>query len=124
MPKENKNSQYIDGSNWITIRFDGKNFGKFIKTLRKNNILSPGYSEDFALIMKECCQKLMNEFNAIYPSLSKKYDVFFYPFFLKDVALEPSFNQKDMIHPNKNGVIKIIENIFPYFLRFYKSLIN
>lgn len=64
--KENKNSKYIDGSNWITIRFDGKNFGKFIKALRKNNILSPGYSEDFSLIMKECCQKLMNEFNAIY----------------------------------------------------------
>ena len=69
-------------------------------------------------------KEYVNEFNAIYPNLSKKYNVFFYPFFLKDVALEPSFNQKDMIHPNKNGVIKIIENIFPYFLRFYKSLIN
>ena len=69
-------------------------------------------------------KEYVNEFNAIYPSLSKKYDVFFYPFFLQDVALEPSFNQKDMIHPNKNGVIKIIENIFPYFLRFYKSLMN
>ena len=69
-------------------------------------------------------KEYVNEFNAIYPNLSKKYDVFFYPFFLKDVALEPSFNQKDMIHPNKNGIIKIIENIFPYFLRFYKSLMN
>jgi acyl-CoA thioesterase-1 len=69
-------------------------------------------------------KKYVNEFNAIYPNLSKKYNVFFYPFFLKDVVLEPSFNQKDMIHPNKNGVIKIIENIFPYFLRFYKSLMN
>ena len=69
-------------------------------------------------------KEYVNEFNAIYPNLSKKYNVFFYPFFLKDVALEPSFNQKDMIHPNKHGVIKIIENIFPYFLRFYKSLMN
>jgi len=69
-------------------------------------------------------REYVNEFNAIYPSLSKKYDVFFYPFFLKDVALEPSYNQKDMIHPNKKGVVKIVENIFPYFLRFYKSLIN
>ena len=69
-------------------------------------------------------REYVNEFNAIYPSLSKKYDVFFYPFFLKDVALEPSHNQKDMIHPNKKGVVKIVENIFPYFLRFYKSLIN
>ena len=69
-------------------------------------------------------REYVNEFNAIYPSLSKKYNVFFYPFFLKDVALEPSYNQKDMIHPNKKGVVKIVENIFPYFLRFYKSLIN
>ena len=69
-------------------------------------------------------KEYVNEFNAIYPNLSKKYNVFFYPFFLKDVALEPSHNQKDMIHPNKKGVVKIVENIFPYFLRFYKSLIN
>ena len=69
-------------------------------------------------------KEYVNEFNAIYPSLFKKYNVFFYPFFLKDVALEPSYNQKDMIHPNKKGVVKIVENIFPYFLRFYKSLIN
>ena len=69
-------------------------------------------------------KEYVNEFNAIYPNLSKKYDVFFYPFFLKEVALEPSYNQKDMIHPNKKGVVKIVENIFPYFLRFYKSLMN
>ena len=69
-------------------------------------------------------KEYVNEFNAIYPNLSKKYNVFFYPFFLKDVALEPSYNQKDMIHPNKKGVVKIIENIFPYFLRFYRSLLK
>ncbi|MDC0227162.1 arylesterase [Alphaproteobacteria bacterium] len=69
-------------------------------------------------------KEYVNEFNSIYPSLSKTYDVIFYPFFLKDVALEPTFNQKDMIHPNKKGVVKIIENIFPYFLRFYKSLLK
>ena len=69
-------------------------------------------------------KEYVNQFNSIYPSLSKKYDVIFYPFFLKDVALEPVFNQKDMIHPNKKGVGKIVENIFPYFLRFYKSLLK
>jgi acyl-CoA thioesterase-1 len=69
-------------------------------------------------------KKYVNEFNAIYPTLSKKYNVIFFPFFLKDVALEPTLNQTDMIHPNKKGVVKIIENIFPYFLRFSKSLLN
>ena len=64
----------------------------------------------------------VNEFNAIYPKLSKKYNTAYYPFFLKDVALKPSLNQRDMIHPNKKGVKVIVNNFFPYFLEFYESL--
>ena len=64
----------------------------------------------------------VNEFNAIYPKLSKKYSTAFFPFFLKDVALKPSLNQRDMIHPNKKGVKIIVNNFFPYFLEFYESL--
>ena len=64
----------------------------------------------------------VNEFNAIYPKLSKKYDTAYYPFFLKDVALKPSLNQRDMIHPNKKGVKIIVNNFFPYFFEFYESL--
>ena len=67
-------------------------------------------------------EKYVNEFNAIYPKLSKKYDTAYYPFFLKDVALKPSLNQRDMIHPNKKGVKIIVNNFFPYFLEFYESL--
>ena len=64
----------------------------------------------------------VNELNAIYPKLSKKYHTAYYPFFLKDVALKPSLNQRDMIHPNKKGVKIIVNNFFPYFLEFYESL--
>ena len=64
----------------------------------------------------------VNEFNAIYPKLSKKYNTAYYPFFLKDVALKPSLNQRDMIPPNKKGVKIIVNNFFPYFLEFYESL--
>tara|TARA_Y100001970_G_C14085432_1_gene777034 strand:- start:509 stop:1138 length:630 start_codon:yes stop_codon:yes gene_type:complete len=64
----------------------------------------------------------VNEFNAIYPKLSKKYNTDYYPFFLKDVVLKPSLNQRDMIHPNKKGVKIIVNNFFPYFLEFYESL--
>ena len=63
----------------------------------------------------------VSEFNKIYPNLAKIYRVSFYPFFLKDVALVPSLNQDDMIHPNKKGVKKIVENIYPYFIDFYKT---
>ena len=64
----------------------------------------------------------VNDFNAIYPKLSKKFNTAYYPFFLKDVALKPSLNQRDMIHPNKKGVKIIVNNFFPYFLEFYESL--
>ena len=67
-------------------------------------------------------ERYVNEFNAIYPKLSKKYETAFYPFFLKDVVLKPKLNQKDMIHPNKKGVSIIVNNFFPYFLEFYESL--
>ena len=63
----------------------------------------------------------VSEFNKIYPNLAKIYKVSFYPFFLKDVVLVPSLNQNDMIHPNKKGVKKIVENIYPYFIDFYKT---
>ncbi|WP_443642679.1 arylesterase [Candidatus Levibacter sp. Uisw_134_01] len=63
----------------------------------------------------------VSEFNKIYPNLAKIYRVSFYPFFLKDVALVPSLNQDDMIHPNKKGIKKIVENIYPYFIDFYKT---
>ena len=66
-------------------------------------------------------KRYVNKFNSIYPNLAKIYKVSFYPFFLKDVVLVPSLNQNDMIHPNKKGVKKIIENIYPYFIDFYKT---
>ena len=64
----------------------------------------------------------VSDFNEIYPMLAKVYEASFYPFFLKDVALVPSLNQNDMIHPNKYGVKKIVDNIYPYFLSFFKNL--
>ena len=64
----------------------------------------------------------VNDFNAIYPKLSKKYDTAFYPFFLKGVVLKPKLNQKDMIHPNKKGVSIIVNNFFPHFLKFFENL--
>ncbi|MDC0092951.1 arylesterase [Alphaproteobacteria bacterium] len=66
-------------------------------------------------------KRYVNEFNRIYPNLAKIYKVSFYPFFLKDVVLVPSLNQNDMIHPNKKGIKKIVENIYPYFIDFYTT---
>jgi acyl-CoA thioesterase-1 len=65
----------------------------------------------------------VNEFNKIYKELAQKYQTNLYPFFLKGVVLNPNLNQSDMIHPNKIGIKKIVENIYPEFLIFYKKIL-
>lgn len=55
-----------------------------------------------------------SEFDAIYPKLAERYDVVFYPFFLDGVALSPSLNQPDGLHPNKQGVEVMAEKLIPY----------
>ncbi len=53
-------------------------------------------------------------FNAVFPNLAEKYDATFYPFFLDGVAADPALNQPDGIHPNAEGVARIVERITPY----------
>jgi acyl-CoA thioesterase I len=52
-------------------------------------------------------------FNAIFPDLALKYNLVFYPFFLKNVAGIPSLNQADGLHPTAQGVKIIVQNILP-----------
>ena len=51
------------------------------------------------------------KFDAIYPKLSKKYNLTLIPFLLEGVALDPSLNQQDGIHPNKEGTIVISKTL-------------
>ena len=51
------------------------------------------------------------KFDKIYPDLSKKFELELIPFLLKGVALNPSLNQNDGIHPNEKGVLIISETI-------------
>jgi acyl-CoA thioesterase I len=52
-------------------------------------------------------------FNAIYPKLAAKYDVPLYPFFLDGVAGEAQYQQDDHLHPNAEGVDRMVERILP-----------
>jgi acyl-CoA thioesterase-1 len=63
------------------------------------------------------------EFDVIYKDLSEKYKLTLVPFFLEGVALRPSLNTSDGIHPNKAGYEKIVdENIIPILLPYLKKL--
>ncbi len=45
------------------------------------------------------------KFDQIYLNLSKKYDLKLIPFLLEGIALNPSLNLSDGIHPNKEGTV-------------------
>ncbi|MDH5750691.1 MAG: arylesterase [Rhodospirillales bacterium] len=53
------------------------------------------------------------DFDAIFPRLAAKHDVALYPFFLEGVAAIPTLNQKDGIHPNREGVDIIVRGLLP-----------
>lgn len=53
------------------------------------------------------------EFDGVFPRLVETYDPVYFPFFLQDVATVPALNQPDGIHPNAEGVARIVENILP-----------
>ena len=53
------------------------------------------------------------EFRAVYSRLAQDFDVPLQPFFLEGVAMQPTFNQADGIHPNAAGVAVLVNNILP-----------
>ncbi len=62
------------------------------------------------------------EFDAVFPRLAEKHQVMFYPFFLEGVAMDPTLNQPDGIHPNDAGVKVMVEGILPGVLRLIEEL--
>ena len=57
------------------------------------------------------------EFNAIYPDLARKYGAPLYPFFLAGVVGNPSLNLADRVHPNFQGVKRMVSGIAPTVLK-------
>ncbi|MGB0083783.1 MAG: arylesterase [Rhodomicrobiaceae bacterium] len=55
----------------------------------------------------------VEEFRAMYRSLAERYGALLYPFFLQGIALDSSLNLADGLHPNPQGVARIVEAILP-----------
>ncbi|MDX1776270.1 MAG: arylesterase [Desulfobulbales bacterium] len=54
------------------------------------------------------------EFAALYPALAEELNIILVPFFLEQVAGDPSLNQPDTIHPTPAGYQVVVQNLYPY----------
>lgn len=52
-------------------------------------------------------------FEGVYDDLAEEYDVAYYPFFLKGVAMKQDLNLPDGIHPNTKGIAVMVKNMLP-----------
>ncbi len=58
-------------------------------------------------------QAYVETFGTMFPKAAGKHGALLYDFFLDGVALDPTLNQPDGIHPNAKGVDVIVERILP-----------
>ncbi len=108
-----------DGLRGIPTSFVRENISKAIQALQEGNVtvvlagmqmiqnLGANYTKDFA---------------AIYPAIATEQQCIFIPFFLKNIAGEPTRNQDDSIHPNKQGHSILVETVYPYVLEAVRAV--
>jgi acyl-CoA thioesterase I len=100
-----------DGLRGIDPRITKQNIDETVRVLKKNNVLVVLAG---MRMVTNLGRQFTNEFNSNYPALAVKYNLIFIPFFLADIAGDPSLNQADGIHPTAEGYRIITETIYPY----------
>jgi acyl-CoA thioesterase-1 len=58
-------------------------------------------------------QDYVDQFRALYADLAQRYDLILYPFFLDGVAVDDKYTLGDGLHPNADGVARIVDGILP-----------
>ena len=61
------------------------------------------------------------EFRAVFERLGQRPGVIYDPFFLEGVAADPALNQPDGIHPNNEGVRRIVQRLLPTVKRLLRQ---
>ena len=61
--------------------------------------------------------RYMNDYNSIFPDLARKYGAPLYPFFLAGVAGIPALNLPDRVHPNFQGIKRMVSGIAPTVMK-------
>jgi len=63
-------------------------------------------------------------FEAIYPTLTKSYQLQLVPFLLEGVAAVPDMIQSDGVHPSAEAQPRILDNIWPHLLPLLKTEVS
>jgi acyl-CoA thioesterase-1 len=58
-------------------------------------------------------KEYVEQFRALYADLAQRYDLILYPFFLDGVAIDDNYTLGDGMHPNAEGVARIVDGILP-----------
>lgn len=61
--------------------------------------------------------RYMADYNRIFPDLAREHDTALYPFFLAGVAGNPALALPDRMHPNFQGIKRMVSGITPTVLR-------
>ena len=61
-------------------------------------------------------------FNAIYPALAARHDLVFYPFFLDGVTGNPELLLDDSLHPNEQGIERMVKGFVPVAEQFLEKI--
>ena len=84
---------------------------RHIKVLIAGMLASPSLGKDYG-----------RAFDSIYPELAAKYHAPLYPFFLAGVATNKTLELADGMHPNRDGVERIVAGILPHVEALLRSL--
>ena len=61
------------------------------------------------------------QFEKVYSTISREYQLIQVPFLLKDVALDPKLMQADGLHPTADAQSLILDNVWPYLKKMLKN---
>jgi len=110
-----------DGLRGIDPKVTRKNIEEIVRILKGNKVtvVLAGMR-----MVTNLGRDYIAEFAAVYPAVARKFDIVLIPFFLQGVAVDPSLNQSDGIHPLAKGYRIVTETVYPYVLQAVKKKEN
>jgi acyl-CoA thioesterase I len=102
-----------DGLRGLPVSISEMHLARLIEELRKAGAkvvlagitLPPNYGPEY-----------VTRFDAMYTTLSKRYQLLLIPFLLEGVATRPNLMQQDGLHPNAAGTRIVVENVLKALL--------